>query len=189
LTAGTTFGGVEQGTQVVDHEVTDTDGADLAVGHQPFEGPVGGHGLVEVAGQRLVQDEQVDLVDAELAGTLVEGVQRLVVAVVADPDLRLQEHLLARDARVAEGFADLALVAIGGRSVDVAVADVEGGSDGSTGLFGRRLEDAEAEGGHPDTVVQLQGLHEAVPSDGCGGDSRHVRAQRRRCCGWSSWSP
>jgi hypothetical protein len=38
-----------------------------------------------------VQDQQVDLVDAELAGALVEGVQRLVISVVADPDLGLQE--------------------------------------------------------------------------------------------------
>jgi hypothetical protein len=34
-----------------------------------------------------VQDQQIDLVDAELACALVEGVQRLVVAVVGDPDL------------------------------------------------------------------------------------------------------
>ena len=32
---------------------------------------------VELAGQRLVQDQQVDLVDPELARALVEGVQRL----------------------------------------------------------------------------------------------------------------
>ena len=44
------------------------------------------------SGARLVQDEQVELVDAELADRLVERVQRLVVAVVADPDLGLDEH-------------------------------------------------------------------------------------------------
>ena len=42
-----------------------------------------------------MQDQQVDLVDAELAGALVERVQGLVVAVVADPDLGLDEHLVA----------------------------------------------------------------------------------------------
>jgi hypothetical protein len=36
-----------------------------------------------------VQDQQVDLVDSELAGAFVEAVQGLVVAVVADPDLGL----------------------------------------------------------------------------------------------------
>ena len=40
-----------------------------------------------------MQDEQVDLIDAELSGALLEAVQRLLVAVVADPDLRLQEDL------------------------------------------------------------------------------------------------
>jgi hypothetical protein len=34
-----------------------------------------------------VQDQEVDLVDAELAGALLEAVQRLVVSVVADPDV------------------------------------------------------------------------------------------------------
>jgi hypothetical protein len=33
-----------------------------------------------------VQEQQVDLVDAELPGALVKTVQRLVVAVVGDPD-------------------------------------------------------------------------------------------------------
>ena len=45
-----------------------------------------GQQLLEVDRQWLVQDQQVDLVDAELGGALVEAVQRLVVAVVADPD-------------------------------------------------------------------------------------------------------
>jgi hypothetical protein len=49
--------------------------------------PVGLQGRLKVRGQRLVQDQQVDLVDSELAGALVEAVQGLVVAVVADPDL------------------------------------------------------------------------------------------------------
>ena len=40
-----------------------------------------------------MQDQQVDPFDTELAGALVEAVQRLVVSVVADPDLGLQEDL------------------------------------------------------------------------------------------------
>jgi hypothetical protein len=39
-----------------------------------------------------MQDQQVDPVDVELAGALVEGVQHLVVAVVTDPDLGLDEQ-------------------------------------------------------------------------------------------------
>jgi hypothetical protein len=70
--------------------------------------------FVEVGWQRLVEDEQVDLVDAELAGALVEPVQGLVVAVVADPDLGFQEDLGAVDAGLGDGFADLSFVAVGG---------------------------------------------------------------------------
>ena len=101
-----------------------------------------------------MEDEQVDLVDAELAGALVERVQRLLVAVVADPDLGLEEHLFARDGGVADSLADLAFVAIGGGGVDVTVAGLEGGGDGVACLLGRGLEDAEADRGHPDPVVE-----------------------------------
>jgi hypothetical protein len=91
-------GPVEQSGEVVDHEVADADGADLAVGQERLERSVGLEGHVEVRGQRLVQDEQVDLVDAELGGALLEPVQRLVVAVVGDPDLRLDEDVGAVEA-------------------------------------------------------------------------------------------
>ena len=79
-------------------------------------------GEVEAARAGLVQDQQVDLVDAELAGALVEGVQGLVVAVVADPDLGLDEHLVAGQAGAADGLADLPFVAVGGGGVDEPVA-------------------------------------------------------------------
>ena len=78
---------------MVDIEVADPDRADLAVGEQRLQGTVGLQGPVERRRQRLVQDQQVDLVDAELTGALLEAVQRLVVSVVADPDLGLQEDL------------------------------------------------------------------------------------------------
>ena len=86
-------GAVEERREVVDIEVADPDRADLAVGEQRLQGTVGLQGPVERRRQRLVQDQQVDLVDAELTGALLEAVQRLVVSVVADPDLGLQEDL------------------------------------------------------------------------------------------------
>jgi hypothetical protein len=107
---------------VLDHEVADPDGADLAVGEQLLQRPVRLQGPVELRGQRLVQDQQVDPVDAELAGALVEAVQGLVVAVVADPDLGLQEHVVPADAGIRDGLTDLPLVAVGRRGVDVPVA-------------------------------------------------------------------
>jgi len=66
---------------------------DLAVAEQRLQRQVRRQRLVELRRQRLVQDQQVDLVDAELARALVEAVQGLVVAVVADPDLGLQEDV------------------------------------------------------------------------------------------------
>ena len=119
---------LQQGGEVVDHEVADADGADLAVCQQRLQRPVRLEGLVEGRGQRLVQDQQVDLVDAELAGALLEAVQRLVVAVVADPDLGLDEDLVAGDAGAVDGLADLALVAVRRGGVDVPVAGLSAAS-------------------------------------------------------------
>ena len=133
---------------MLDHEVADPDRADLAVGEQRLQRAVGLQGPVERRRQRLVQDQQVDLLDAELAGALLEAVQRLVVSVVADPDLGLQEHLERSRLGAVDRLADLALVAVGRGGVDVPVPGVERGADGVAGLVGGRLEDAEAEGGH-----------------------------------------
>jgi hypothetical protein len=62
----------EQGREVLDHEVADPDRADPAVSQQRLQGLVGRYGAVELRGQRLVQDQQVDLIDPELAGALLE---------------------------------------------------------------------------------------------------------------------
>jgi hypothetical protein len=81
---------LDQGVEVVGQEVGDANRPDLAVGQQRPQRTVRLQGEVEARGQGLVQDQQVDLVnlvDAEPAGGPVEGVQRGVVAVVADPDL------------------------------------------------------------------------------------------------------
>src|SRR4051794_22784526 len=116
-------GPLEEPREMVDHEVADPDGANLAVAEERLKRPVGVDGQVEPAGEGLVEDEEVDLVDAELAGALVEGVQRLVVAVVADPDLGLDEHVVTVDAAALDGVADAAFVGVGGGGVDVPVAD------------------------------------------------------------------
>jgi hypothetical protein len=92
-------GRVQEPGEVVDHEVADPDRPDLAVAQQALERTVGIEGLVEGRRERLVQDEQVDLVHSELAGTLLETVQGLVETVVADPDLRFDEDLVPGDAR------------------------------------------------------------------------------------------
>ena len=135
----------QQPVEVSRHEVGDADRTHLAVGVQLLQRPVGADGQVELAGQRLVQDQQVDLLDAELAGALSKACSVGVVAVVADPDLGLDEDLVAAQSGAADRLADLALVAVGGSGVDVAVAGLQRGSDSGDGLLGRGLEDAEPE--------------------------------------------
>jgi hypothetical protein len=102
-----------------------------------------------------VEDQQLDLVDAELAGALLEGVEGLVVAVVVDPDLGLDEDLGPVDPGCGDRFADLALVGRGGGGVDEPVAGVEGGADGIAGLVRWGLEDAEAEGGMSTPLLRV----------------------------------
>ena len=77
---------------MVNHEVADPDGPDLPVAKQRLQGPIGLQGRLELRRQRLMQDQQVDLVDPELAGALLKTMQCLVKALVADPDLGLQKH-------------------------------------------------------------------------------------------------
>jgi len=87
-----------------------------------------------------VQDQQVELLDAELAHSLLERVPRLVIAVVGGPYLRLDEDLGTVQAGPTDPLADLALIAIGGRGVDVPVADPQRLGDGGGCLLGRRLK-------------------------------------------------
>jgi len=131
---------IEQHHEVLDHEVADPDSADLALGEEGLEGAVGLQGPLERRGERLVEDQEVDLLDAEPSGAFGEAVQGLLVAIVADPDLGLQEDVRPVHLRGADRLADLALTAVGGGGVDVAEAGIECGRDGVPGLVGRRRE-------------------------------------------------
>ena len=59
---------------------------------------------------RLVEQIEVDGVDAQLAAADVEGAQGALAAVVADPQLGLEEELRAVDAAAGNPFPDLPLV-------------------------------------------------------------------------------
>jgi hypothetical protein len=78
---------------VAAHEVADADSSDVPIGQQFLECFVRFDGSIEPIRRWLVQDQQVQLIDPELSAGLLEGVQRLVVAVVADPNLGLNEDL------------------------------------------------------------------------------------------------
>jgi hypothetical protein len=123
------------------HEVAYPDRANLFVGQELLQRRVRVDGQLELARQRLVQDQQVDLVDPELACALVERVQRLVVAVIGDPDLRLDEDLGAVETGPTDRLADLPLVEVRRGGVDVAVAGGQRRLDGRDRLVRGRLEE------------------------------------------------
>src|SRR3984893_10097029 len=83
--------------EVLDHEIADADRTDLAISEQGLQSAIGLQGSIKRRRQCLVEEQQVDLVDAKLAGALLEAVQSFVVPVVADPDLRLQEDVRPAD--------------------------------------------------------------------------------------------
>jgi hypothetical protein len=136
-------------------EVRDTDRTGAPFRQHLLGRLVRGHGPVEVARHRVVQQEEVDVVEAESPQATLEAAQRWLVAVVADPQLRRHEHLAALDSGAADALADLALVHVGGRGVDQPVAVLDRRLDRADRFGGRALEDAEAEGGHLDAVGHL----------------------------------
>ena len=78
---------------MLDHKLADSDGTYLAVSKERLQSTVRLKGPLEGRRKRLVQDQEIDLIDTEFPSTLLEAVQRLVVSVVADPNLGLQEDL------------------------------------------------------------------------------------------------
>src|SRR3954465_11152366 len=101
-----------------------------------------------------MQEQQVELVDAQLAGALVERVQRGVEAVVADPDLRLEEDLVTGDAGATEAFADLTLIGVRGSRVYMTVAEAQCLLDRGGRDIWRGLDRTRPDGRHLHPVVR-----------------------------------
>ncbi len=154
----------QEAGELVGHEVRHPDRTHPAIGVELFQRAVSAQGAVEALGQGLVEQEQVDLVDAELLGGLLEPVEGLVVAVVADPQLRLDEHLTPVKTGVPDGVADTGLVAVGGGGVDVPIPDPQRLRHCGRGLLGRRLEDPEPERGQRDLIVQSDRWNSHTPN-------------------------
>ena len=76
-----------------------------------------------LAGDGPVDEVEVDVIEAEPLQAGVERAQRAVVALVVVPQLRRDEDLLAREPLVAHRGADVGLVAVDARGVDVAIAE------------------------------------------------------------------
>ena len=99
-------------------EVRDADRAGPALGEQLLDRLVRRDRPLEVGRDRLVEQEEVDVVEAEPPQTAFEADERLLVAVVAEPQLRRDEQLAAVDPGARIALADLALVAVRGGRVD-----------------------------------------------------------------------
>lgn len=88
---------------------------------------------------------QIDVLEPQALKASVEGVERLIVAVVIVPQLGGHEHLAAVELAARDGLADSLLVPVGGSGVDRAVTHLEGGGDGVRGVLLWNLEDTKAE--------------------------------------------
>src|SRR4051812_30864801 len=149
----------QQLIESVRHEGAHADRAHPPIREQLLECAIGADRAVEGGRQRLMQKQQVELLDAELADALLERVQRLVIAIIADPDLRLDEDFVTRNTGAANAFADFPLVEVRRRGIDEAVAYAERRLDRGRRLSRRALKDAEAQRGELDAVVQLDVRH------------------------------
>lgn len=115
----------QQFLQVKRHEVADTNGAHLALIQQLFERLVRLDGFLEPSRSGLVQDQQIEVVDAQLGDRLLPSMQGLLDAIVTDPDLGFNENISAVKSGFLDAEAHLALISVGGGSVDVTVARVQ----------------------------------------------------------------
>ena len=115
-----------------------------------------------------MEDQQVDLIDAELARTLLETMQSLVVSVVTDPDLGLDKDLRSLKARVPDSLAHLPLVAVRRGRVHMLVAVRERRLDRGPRLLRRRLKDPKTKGRQVDTVIQGHQFHASTVGPGNG---------------------
>lgn len=154
-------GVAQQLLEVLDAKVGHTNVADLARADEllhlaPGVGEVPVLVVLLLAGDGgagPVHQVQVDVVSAELGQAVGDGFgDALVVGVV---ELGGQPNLVAGHARGLDALADFLLVAVGGGSVNVTVAGLEGSLDGGTDLSGLGLPCSETDGG--DLVAGVEG--------------------------------
>lgn len=148
--------------------VSHADGAELAGAVSGLEGAPGAGPVAD----GLVEQEEVDEVEAEAFQRGVDGAEGALVAVVLHPDFGLHEDRFAGEAALADGLADGALVEIGRGGVHHAVAAGERVKHHALGLVVvRDLEDAKAFLRHPHAIGQSQFVH--VGSFLCPVDCPH----------------
>ena len=136
-------------------EVGNADGPELTGLVQLLHGPVG----AVVVAEGLVDQQQVQVIGAQLAHGLLNGGLGLLIARVGDPDLGGQEEFLPGQAALRQRRADALLIVIGLGGVDAAVAHIDGVQHAALGVLRRGLIHAVAQLRHFDAVVQSHILH------------------------------
>src|SRR5947209_8505893 len=127
-------------------------------------------GLLSQTGHGPVDEVQIDVVEAELAATLLERPQRGLVALVVVPELGRDEDLFARDPALPNRGSEVALVPIQFRGIEQAVSDLEGGRDRVAGLLARAgLPHAEPGDRHRVAVVECDAGSEGEGHPGADG--------------------
>src|SRR5215216_6742396 len=135
-----------QPLQVVDLEVRHANRAGTAVIVKLFECLPGGDEVAVVERrQRPVDQKQIHVVEAEIGERRVESLAGVVGLVQSVVELARDEDVAAVDARGANPLADLSLVAVHLRGVDVPVAYLDGLSNRLCGVFGLDLKYPETE--------------------------------------------
>ena len=112
-----------------------------------------------VVAEGLVNEQQVDVVRAQLFQRRVDGRLCPFIACVGDPYLRRQKELVARNSALLDRAADRFFVVVCLCRVDRAIADRDRVKHAPLALLVADLIDAVAEDGHFDTVCQSDILH------------------------------
>src|SRR5450631_3848663 len=129
---------------MLDLEVGDADRAGATVGAELLQRPPRGDEVAAVQGrERPMDQEQVDVIEAQLAERCLERAASVVRPVVAVVELAGDEHLRSVQAGAAYGLPDAALVAVHLGGVDVPVAHLECGADRLCSFGGIDLKDAK----------------------------------------------
>ena len=126
MTAGTTSVSAAESLEMLDLEVRDADRAGAPVPGELLERSPGRDVPVRVLTRaRPVDEEQVDVVEAQGLERAREAPAGIVGTVVPVVQLGRHEHLVAGEARGGDRLADAGLVAVHLRRVHVPVADLQ----------------------------------------------------------------
>jgi hypothetical protein len=170
--SGDNASGVDDGLEVLDGVVGDTNGAGLGLGQLDHglpgvddgdvvldldvtvgesAGGVGGEVVVAGGeGDGPVDEVQVEVVELQLSKAIVESLLNDGGVVLGVPELGCDEDVLALEAGdvlvgTLDALGDLALVLVDGGQIKVAVANLEGLVDGLADLAGGGLPGAESQ--------------------------------------------